>query len=110
MFAQSKTEKGDILKDELIQALLDSPYEGLLLVDRNGIVRYFSKSSEEVLDIRQEEAVGRHVSEIVKDSRLPVVAKTGKAEFGDVVKVGRFRKSCGSVSINERWKSNRCCW
>ncbi len=92
MSGQNTTQKKDILKDELIQALLDSPYEGLLLVDRNGIVKYFSKSSEEVFDMRQEDAVGRHVSEIVKDTRLPVVAKTGKAEFGDVVKVGNVER------------------
>jgi len=92
MFAQSKTEKGDIFKDELIQALLDSPYEGLLVVDRRGIIRYFSKSSEEVFGIRQEEAMGKHVTEIVKVSRLHIVAKTGKAEFGDVVKVGDFER------------------
>jgi len=92
MFAQSKTEKKDIFKDELIQALLDSPYEGLLVVDRNGTVRYFSKSSEEVFGIPQNKALGKHVTEIFKNSRLHIVAKTGKAEFGDVVKVKDFER------------------
>jgi len=92
MFAQSKTEEKDIFKDELIQALLDSPYEGLLVVDRNGIVRYFSKSSEEVFGIPQNKALGKHVTEIFKNSRLHIVAKTGKAEFGDVVKVKDFER------------------
>lgn len=85
-------DKNDIIRSELIQALLDSPYEGLIIVDRNGIIRYFSKSSEEVFGIRQEEAIGKHVKEVVKFSKLHIVAKTGKAQFGDVVKVGGFER------------------
>lgn len=92
MFTQSKTEKKNVLEDELIQALLDSPYEGLLVVDLNGIIRYFSKSSEQVFGIRQEEAMGKYVTDVVEISRLHIVAKTGKAEFGDVVKVGDFER------------------
>jgi len=92
MFAQNKTEKKDILKDELIQALLDSPYEGLVVVDRNGILRYFAKSSEDIFHIKQEEAIGKYVTEVIKDSRLHIVAKTGKAEFGGVIKVGNMER------------------
>jgi len=89
---KAKRRKKNVLKDELIQALLDSPYEGLLVVDLNGIIRYFSKSSEQVFGIRQEEAMGRYVTDVVEISRLHIVAKTGKAEFGDVVKVGDFER------------------
>jgi PAS domain S-box-containing protein len=85
-------DENDIIRSELIQALLDSPYEGLIIVDCNGIIRYFSKSSEEVFGIRQEEAIGKHVKEVVKFSKLHIVAKTGKAQFGDVVKVGGFER------------------
>jgi PAS domain S-box-containing protein len=92
MFAQSQREKKGNLKDELIQALLDSPYEGLIVVDRNGIIRHFSKSSEQVFGIRQEDAMGKYVTDVVKCSKLHIVAKTGKAEFGDVVKVGDFER------------------
>jgi len=92
MSGQTKKEGRDILRDGLIQALLDSPYEGLIVVDRKGIIRYFSKSSEQVFGIRQEEATGRHATDVVKFSRLHIVAKTGKAEFGDVIRVGNIER------------------
>ena len=88
----NKSRRVNILDDELIKATLDSPYEGLLIVDCDGILRYFSKSSEEIFHISQKDAIGRHVTEVVKDSRLHIVAKTGKAEFGGVIKVGDIER------------------
>jgi transcriptional regulator with PAS, ATPase and Fis domain len=73
------------LKDipqELLEALLENPYESLILVDADGIVRYMSASNEGVYKIPVKDAVGRHISEVSPKTRLPRILETGKAEIG----------------------------
>ena len=73
------------LKDipiDLLEALLENPYESLILVDADGIVRYMSASNEGVYKIPVKDAVGKHISEVSPKTRLPRILETGKAEIG----------------------------
>jgi transcriptional regulator with PAS, ATPase and Fis domain len=73
------------LKDipiDLLEALLENPYESLILVDAEGIVRYMSASNEGVYKIPVKDAVGKHISEVSPKTRLPRILETGKAEIG----------------------------
>ncbi len=73
------------LKDipqELLEALLENPYESLILVDAEGIVRYMSSSNEGVYPMAVKDAVGKHISEVSPQTRLPRTLETGKAEIG----------------------------
>lgn len=67
---------------ELLQALLDNSYESLILVDADGIVRYMSPANDGIYPVPVQEAVGRHISEVSPNTRLPRVIETGKAEIG----------------------------
>jgi transcriptional regulator with PAS, ATPase and Fis domain len=72
----------DNIPEELLLALLENPYEGLILIDADGIIRFMSSLNKESCPINVETAIGRHISEVSPDSRLPRVLKTGKAEIG----------------------------
>ncbi len=67
----------------LLQAVLDNPYEGTVIIDDQGIIRHFSKADEPFYGITAEEAVGRHIRDVVPRSGLPEVVRSGKPEFGD---------------------------
>ena len=67
---------------DLLFALLDNPYESLILIDRDGIVRFISSSNEGTYGMPAREAVGRHISEVSPGTALPRVLETGKAEIG----------------------------
>ncbi|WP_035257086.1 sigma-54 interaction domain-containing protein [Desulfatirhabdium butyrativorans] len=67
---------------ELLQALLDNSYESLILVDAEGIVRYMSPANDGIYPVPVREAIGRHISEVSPNTRLPRVIETGKAEIG----------------------------
>ncbi len=68
---------------ELLQAVLDNPYEGMVIIDREGIVRHFSKANETIYGVPTEKALGQHILQLVPNSRLHIVARTGKAEIGE---------------------------
>jgi PAS domain S-box-containing protein len=68
---------------ELLQAVLDNPYEGSIIIDDQGIIRHFSKADEPFYGITAEEAIGRHIRDVVPKSGLPEVVRSGKPDFGD---------------------------
>lgn len=67
---------------ELLMALLDNPYESLILVDAEGIIRFMSSSNEGIYPIPVKDAVGRHITEVSADTRMPRILQTRKAEIG----------------------------
>ena len=68
---------------ELIQMALVSLGE-ILILDRTGRMVYISEAYARNMGVSIEEALGRHITEIIPDSRLPQVLKTGKATMGDL--------------------------
>jgi transcriptional regulator with PAS, ATPase and Fis domain len=98
-------EKGKISIDhELIELALDNPYEGLVIVDTNGIIKYFSKSNERVFNIEREKAIGKHVTEVIPNTRLHIVARTGKAEIGHTMLIGGVKKVVGRFPLKKESK------
>jgi PAS domain S-box-containing protein len=67
----------------LLQAVLDNPYEGSIIIDDRGVIRHFSKADEPLYGITAQEAVGRHIHDVVPTSGLPEVVHSGKPDFGD---------------------------
>jgi transcriptional regulator with PAS, ATPase and Fis domain len=70
---------------EMIEELLDNAYYGMAIVDEDGkIVKW---NYEKFLGIKEEEVLGKYVQEVIENTRLHIVAKTGKKELCQVQKV-----------------------
>lgn len=76
-----KSEMDQIPRD-LLFALLNNPYESLILIDAEGIVRFVSESNETIRRGTLQSAVGKHISEVNPDSDLVRIIHTGRAEIG----------------------------
>ncbi len=87
---------------ELLRALLDNPHESLVLVDREGIVRYLSANNQEFYGVSQEEAVGRHILELNPRSQLPRVLASGRAEIGRVFRMKGKERIVARVPLRDR--------
>jgi transcriptional regulator with PAS, ATPase and Fis domain len=66
----------------LLDAFVDNPYECPIVIDKNGIIRFVSRYNTITFPMKPEEAVGKHITELNKESRLHKVLETGKAEIG----------------------------
>lgn len=69
-----------------IDATSDIDQDGIILVDREGVILLVNQNFAEVLGIRAWEMVGRHVHETYPNSnlsRLPKVMEKGQAEVGE---------------------------
>jgi PAS domain S-box-containing protein len=70
--------------DDILRHLLTSPYEALTVVDRNGFLRFISPVHERFFGLGRGEAAGKHVTDVIENTRLHEVARTGKAEIGQI--------------------------
>jgi PAS domain S-box-containing protein len=66
-----------------LEEVLSGAGEWMLVVDANGIVTMISEEYAEFNGTTVADAVGRHVTEVVENTRMHVVAKTGVAEIGE---------------------------
>ena len=66
-----------------LEEVLSGAGEWMVVVDVNGIVTMISEEYAEFNGTTVADAVGKHVTEVVENTRMHVVAKTGVAEIGE---------------------------
>ena len=66
----------------ILSHFLTNPFEALTVVDREGIMRYMSPVHERFFGLRAGAGVGRHCTDVIENSRLHIVAASGKSEIG----------------------------
>lgn len=67
---------------DILAHLLTNPFEALSVVDREGIVRYLSPVHERFFGLKPGGGVGSHALEVIENTRLHIVAESGKSEIG----------------------------
>ena len=70
-----------------LETILDTGHDGYLVVNKEGYIMTLNKAYAELIDITQEEAVGRHVKEVIPETQLHLVSQTGKTQIGEVLRV-----------------------
>lgn len=66
---------------ELYKLTLDSIYNGVIVTDPEGYIIYFNQPYGQFLGIDPEAQIGKHVTEVIENTRMHIVAQTGMAEI-----------------------------
>ncbi|MBW2411345.1 MAG: PAS domain-containing protein, partial [Deltaproteobacteria bacterium] len=66
---------------EMYQLIFDNIYNGVMVTDAEGVVTHFNKPYGHFLGIDPADQIGRHCTEVVENTRMHIVAKTGKPEI-----------------------------
>jgi transcriptional regulator with PAS, ATPase and Fis domain len=66
---------------EFLKNILDHIQIGIIISDAEGYLIYINEKYGQLLSVDPEKHIGKHVTEIIKTSRLHIVAKTGRAEI-----------------------------
>ena len=72
---------------ELYRLVMDAIHDGAVLTDPDGYILYFNKPYGRFLGIDAEGQIGRHVTDVIENTRMHIVAKTGKAEMNVVQRI-----------------------
>ncbi|WP_326828278.1 sigma-54 interaction domain-containing protein [Tissierella pigra] len=70
---------------EMLVDILNYAYEGYVLVDPNG--RIVKMNYEKLMGIKEEDAIGKPVEEVIENTRMHIVVRTGKKELRDVQRI-----------------------
>ncbi|WP_312906631.1 sigma 54-interacting transcriptional regulator, partial [Tissierella praeacuta] len=70
---------------EMLEDVLNYAYEGYVLVDPQG--KIVKMNYEKLLGIKEEDAIGKPVEEIIENTRMHIVVKTGAKELRDVQRI-----------------------
>ncbi|GLB60264.1 sigma-54-dependent Fis family transcriptional regulator [Cytobacillus sp. NCCP-133] len=85
-------------------AILESAYEGIAVVDENGILQEFNEAYSRFTGIKREDAIGRHVTEVIDNTHLHETVKTGMAERGVLQNIQGHDMVVHRIPI---WKEDR---
>ncbi len=66
-----------------LEEVLAGAGEWMVVVDASGVIKMISAAYAEFNGTTMADAVGRHVTEVIENTRMHVVARTGKAEMGE---------------------------
>ena len=69
---------------DILNHFLTNPYEGITVVDQDAVLRYLSPVHERFFGYSHGDAIGRPVREVIENTRLHAVVKSGLAEIGQV--------------------------
>ena len=71
----------DDYKEEIFNTMIEKLFYGFVLVDDKGMITYLNDNYCKFLRVKKEEAIGKHVKDIIENSRMHLVVQTGKAEM-----------------------------
>ncbi|GGE03846.1 sigma-54-dependent Fis family transcriptional regulator [Marinithermofilum abyssi] len=72
---------------ELIQAAFESAYEGIVITDPEGVITMINRTYVDFLGVDVDEVIGRHCTEVIENTRMHIVGKTGEAELAQVQRI-----------------------
>jgi PAS domain S-box-containing protein len=91
-FSDSKLETANLTVDEyqrlqrqleMYTLIFEHIHYGSLVTDADGYITHFNQPYGRFLGLDPEKQIGRHCTEVVENSRMHIVAKTGVPEFSD---------------------------
>lgn len=106
-----RSENGDPLLEfvssvsfsaDILRHFITNPYEAITVVDKDGILRYISPVHEKFFSLRHGSGVGRPVQEVIENTRLDAVLKSGRAEIGQAQEMRGTTRVVSRTPIMDR--------
>ena len=71
-----------------LESILESGFECVVIVDKLGYVTMLNQAYADFLGLDPKEVIGKHVADVIENTRMHIVAQTGKAEVTDMQRIG----------------------
>ncbi|MFA5528131.1 MAG: sigma 54-interacting transcriptional regulator [Peptostreptococcales bacterium] len=71
-------------KEKLLDKIFDNVYEGIVVINREAKVVLVNQPFLDYVHKTREDVIGKHVTEVVDNTRLHIALATGKDEIGDI--------------------------
>ena len=74
-------------ENQALKSLFEDSHEGIVMVDKNGYITMMNKTYTDFLNIKPEDAIGKDVRDVIENTRLDIVLKTGKEEISQIQRI-----------------------
>lgn len=93
-------------KLKLYEAVLNNILSGVLITDPGGKVIFFSETYGHFLNMDPKTKIGKHCTEVIENTRMHVVAETGKPEINFPIGswAGIWSSSVFPYGSTENWR------
>jgi PAS domain S-box-containing protein len=71
----------------MFRLILDSIYNGVVVTNADGFIIYFNKPYGQFLGVEPEAQIGKPVTEVIENTRMHIVARTGKPEINQTQRI-----------------------
>jgi transcriptional regulator with PAS, ATPase and Fis domain len=78
-----RNERSALEQIRFMELILDNIHNGVVVTDAEGYIIYFNKPYGKFLGVDPVAQIGRHITDVVENTRMHIVAKTGKAEINE---------------------------
>lgn len=89
---EKETIKKELINEKnwsyMLKKALNMAYEGVVIVDKHGYITMISKGYAEFLGIDDKKVIGKHATDVIENTRMHIVVKTGKEEEAQLQKIG----------------------
>lgn len=69
-------------KNKILETIIDTAYEWIVVVDYQGKISYMNQNYCDFLEVNRGKVIGKHVTEVIENTRMHIVVQTGKEEIG----------------------------
>jgi PAS domain S-box-containing protein len=87
--------------DRGIQLILNATHDAMIAVDLDGVITLFNTAAERLTGIKLENALGKYVGDVVTDTRLPYILKSGKSELNQQQDLGNIKIITNRMPIKD---------
>lgn len=86
---QSVANELETVKDlkSTLESILESGFECVVIVDKKGYITMLNQAYADFLGVDPKTVIGKHVADVIQNTRMHIVAQTGKAEVTDVQRI-----------------------
>ena len=88
--------------ENILNTIFNTVNECVVVVDENGIITMMSNGYKEFINCENPE--GKHVTEVIENTKLHIVARTGEKEFGEIQEANGHKMVSMRVPIKKNGK------
>lgn len=96
------SQDGGNLDENILKTIFNAVDECVVVVDENGIITMMSSAYKEFINCENPE--GKHVTDVIDNTKLHIVARTGEKEFGEIQEVNGHKMISMRVPITKDGK------
>ncbi|MEW6523146.1 MAG: sigma-54-dependent Fis family transcriptional regulator [Bacillota bacterium] len=90
-----------VRRERELEVILNSTHDGMIAVDAAGIITLFNAAAERLIGVTRDQALGRPASEVIPNTRLYEVLRTGEPELNRQQDMGNVTIITNRVPVRD---------